>query len=135
MYEMDLDYFELLEKSKNAKKLAVVAIVLKCAVVLFGLICKPVLAILLCGLSFWVLFPTIGVLCLALIIIILPFLAISWIAYFAYIAFAAAAIVQSVRLIAEGRETPEGSLPREVNDKVTFAMASSIIIFFLMFLQ
>ena len=118
---------ELMEKSKNVKNFAIAAIALKCAVVVF----KVSLVFLACG-SY---IPVIRVLCVALIVILLPFIAFLWLVYFAYIIFAVIALVQSVKLVEEGKKTPDGSLPKEANDEVMFALISSIIILVLLFVK
>ena len=122
---------ELMEKSKNVKNFAIAAIALKCAVVFLGFVFKVSLVFLACGLYI----PVIQVLCVALIVILLPFIAFLWLVYFAYIIFAVIALVQSVKLVEEGKKTPDGSLPKEANDEVMFALISSIIILVLLFVK
>jgi hypothetical protein len=122
---------ELMEKAEKIRNVAIVAIALKCTVVFFGVLFRLLLLVSIYGLFI----PVVGVLFMFLIAVTLIFVAFLWIVYFAYIAFAVLALIQSVKLIEEGKKTAEGSLPKEANDKVTFAMISSIIILALLFVK
>ena len=122
---------ELMKRSQKAKMYAIISLCLKIAVVVFGIMCKLLLAVL----GFLSYIPLFALVTIVLLVPILLFIGLLWVAFFAYIVFAVIAIVQAIMIIQDGKATEEGVLPKDIRDNVTFAWVSSAIVLVLLLVQ
>ena len=131
MEETIFDTESLMKRAEDAKKYAVIALIIKAAVFVLSVL----LGFLLVFLSVLVCVPALTLFVLVPLIVVFVAVLLLWIPFFVAPVFAVIAIIKSVTLIEDGKKTPEGALPKEINDKVMFALISSIVVVVLLFVK